>query len=35
MTNYGRTLDPIMISMRDWGAKHTKNMISWKSEWAK
>ncbi|MEM7716853.1 MAG: helix-turn-helix domain-containing protein [Cyanobacteria bacterium P01_A01_bin.68] len=22
LTNYGRTLEPIMISMRDWGAEH-------------
>ena len=22
LTNYGRSLEPIMIAMRDWGAKH-------------
>ncbi len=22
LTDYGRTLEPIMIAMRDWGAKH-------------
>ena len=22
LTDYGRTLEPIMISMRDWGAEH-------------
>jgi DNA-binding HxlR family transcriptional regulator len=22
LTNYGRTLEPIMIAMRDWGAEH-------------
>ena len=22
LTDYGRTLEPIMVSMRDWGAKH-------------
>lgn len=24
LTDYGRTLEPIMISMRDWGAEHVK-----------
>lgn len=24
LTDYGRTLKPIMLAMRDWGAKHTK-----------
>ena len=22
LTNYGRTLEPIMVAMRDWGAEH-------------
>jgi len=27
LTDYGRTLEPIMISMRDWGVKHIKHEI--------
>ena len=24
LTDYGRTLEPIMVAMRDWGARHTE-----------